>query len=134
MKRLLPAFLCAAMLLTACGEPTGDSESPAVTTAASVTDAEETATVPEQTDDSGAVSGSEKTTADRQTATSSAPAETDAKHTDAPAPAPAGNDLPVIGGDDSSAEKPGPAVQTEPAIVPEPDDDGVIELPVIPLR
>ena len=133
MKRLLPVFLCAAMLLTACGEPTGDSESSVETIADAVTNPAETTAAPEQSNDSAADSKAENDTADKQTATTAAVAATE-KKADAPVPSPSGEELPIIGGDNSTAEKPDSAAQSEPAFPDDFEDDGVIELPVIPLR
>ncbi len=133
MKKLLPVFLCAAMLLTSCGEPNSDSESSAEITAE--TTAAVTTNESAQTDATEPDTKSTKTNAEKQTAATAGSAATTASKNNTPDPAPSGEELPIIGGDDTvSPETPVEGTKTAPAIPSEFDDEGVIELPIIPLR
>ncbi|MBR3417752.1 MAG: hypothetical protein IKG82_03590 [Oscillospiraceae bacterium] len=138
MKRLIPLFLASALLLTGCpgSDKQTDSDTPAETTAA-VTEAPsepaETESA-EQTDAPKQTKAKAKKDADTKEMTA---AGTTAKQSDgnaAPA-APAQDELPVIGGESAD---PAPAPQTP--VDSDPDDeitfneDGVIELPIIPIR
>ena len=134
MKKLFPVFLCAAMLLTSCGEPNGDSESSAEITAETTVVVTTNESV--QTDAAEPDTKSSITNAEKQTATTAGTAATTASKNNTPDPAPSGEELPIVGGDDDAVipEKPAEGTKTAPAVPSEFDDDGVIELPIIPLR
>lgn len=133
MKRLIALFLASALLLTGCpgnDKPT-DSESPAETTAAVTEEPSEPAeTEPaEQTDTAEQTAAQTKKAADSKETTA---AETTAKPA---AGTEAQDELPVIGED---GEEPAPVQQSpseteSDAEIPF-NDDGVIELPIIPIR
>ena len=133
MKRLIPLFLASALLLTGCpgnDKPT-DSDPPAETTAAVTEAPSEPAETEaaEQTDTTEQTTAKTKKTSDSKETTA---AETTAKPA---AGTEAQDELPVIG-DDSGEPAPVPQSPSETesdAEIPF-NDDGVIELPIIPIR
>ena len=128
MKRLIPIILASALLLTGCpgnDKPT-DSDTPAETTSA-VTEPSETEAA-EQTGAGGQTASGTKKSAASKTTTAAGTTAKQAAGTDAQVQ----DELPVI--EDDRAE-PVPADQDEPEdLNPFDNEDGVIELPVIPIR
>ena len=128
MKKLLPVIALAAILLTACGEPKEENESQSETTAP-VTDA-----VSEELTDSLTEDSASDSSVKNEKAKETEPVSTKAsKQKDSAADSVSGNALPVIGED--GAEQVIPADSASDS-VPEFsfDDEGAIELPIIPIN
>lgn len=135
MKRLIPFFLASALLLTGCpgSEKQNESDTPAETTAAVTAapsePAETETAVPADTDRQADTKPQDSAETTSAATTAKPPAGT------AASAAQQQDELPVIGGD-SADRAPAPQNPAES----EPDDeltfneDGVIELPIIPIR